>query len=249
MYANAGFEASEVFETLKLLDSFNEISDDAKLDIFGIFNLDSVEYEKASLQITPNSNYDNLDDDLMRTHPECSNRIQKLQESDVIYAPSEKRSELDFETLQEFCKDQIIHSYFKFGETDKALIYTLNKLKNGDTTEFNNSMIVQSIYRLVLARKNHRLTTVAKKPNEFQSETANNLSHMLFATRFKYLAANMFELAEEIYPGAIHDEITILAMIKLAHATGHLDARDEYRNELLIYYPKSDFHRDIEFMR
>ena len=247
LYIKCKFNFNNVVKTLNLLDKLNDKDYDTTLNVYSLFKVDSVKYATSSLAITDEVDKDALDDDLALTHPECMQRIEALKKRNLPTTSDKEVDSVYFIKVVQMLRRDKVNSYIDFGELDKALLDNLSKKSGGNNEQEVNSSIIIIMEQLVSKRKDHRLSEVASKPNEFQGKSANELSNLLFGLRFKYLANAFYEYALELYNHSLKDENTMYSLIKLAKMAGDQETVNDMVHDFDAEFPQSEYTKEMKY--
>ncbi|MFT6004172.1 MAG: hypothetical protein ACI8UQ_001310 [Bacteroidia bacterium] len=216
MYLNAGYDISEAMSTLRLLDKLNDPIE-MDLPLFQIFNIDTVKYPPSSLNIQNSHKDDVLEEDSVKTHPDCEQRLAVFEEIQVVSDPKKPKNTDDFKSFQVQLVTEEVHSMLYFNSVDEALVQSLYKRKQGDSGAVNSTAIIIELYKLVEARKTHNLTKFVSKPSKDQSKSLNELSDIVYGLRYSEFSKKFYALAKSIYPAAIQNDKVDYAMLSLAY--------------------------------
>lgn len=216
MYLEAGYDISEALSTLRLLDKLNDPIE-LDLPLFEILDIDTVEYPPSSLNIKSREKNDALDEDLIKTHPDCMERLAVFEEVQIATNPNRQKDSENFKEFKLKLQQEEVHSMLYFNNIDEALIQSLNQRNNGDSGTINNTAIILELYKIVRARKEHRLSDYVSKPSENQNESLNDLSDIVYGLRYSILADKFYTFAKSLYPNAIHNDKIDYALLHLAY--------------------------------
>lgn len=247
MYLNAGFDLDEVIGTLLILDDLNNPKEE-RLPLFDIFNVDTVAYPPSSIGIKDEYHYDVLDDDRIKTHPDCLKRIDVIKElnpSSIVRRPI---NTTQFDQFKDMLHEEAIFSMFFFNNVDDALISCLQKYMDGDSSAKNNTAIIVSLHQLIKARKEHRVNQYLDRPNDCEQDNYYNLSCMVYMLRMKILTQRFYAMANNLYPSAIKNEITAYRMVELAYFAKDLDLFEERKHQFLEEYPNSIHYQEVTYL-
>jgi len=216
MYLNAGYDISEAMSTLRLLDKLNDPIE-MDLPLFQIFDIDTIKYPTSSLNIQNSQKEDVLEDDSVKTHPDCIQRLAVFEGIQVVLSSNKSKNTDDFKSFQALLAAEEVHSMLYFNSVDEALVQSLYKRELGDSGVVNSTAIIIELYKIVEARKTHNLTKFVNKPSKDQSKSLNELSDIVYGLRYSEFSKKFYALAKSLYPRAIQNDKVDYAMLLLAY--------------------------------
>lgn len=247
LYLNAGYDLSEVISTLNLLDKLNDPVD-INLNLYDILNIDTVTYSKSSLIVQDLDKEGVLHDDSIKTHPDCEQRIKVIQAYNRTINTSINPSTAEFSDFMKVLKDEEIHCLLYFNDVGRALIQSLDKKSRGDSTPINQSAIVISSYKILNARKRHRISSVVSPPSEDLSNAEKDLAKVSHALRYKIFSKGFYKLALDNYDTSLKDEVTLYTMLQICFLMKDKDTFNSFQKEYLDTYTQSEKYREIKRM-
>ena len=181
--------------------------------------------------------------DSMMSHPNCSDRFNRLKtfcnRGDLDFNKYEVQGSTsdNFERFRSDMRYFMIECYLEFDLLDIALLTIWEYQQAGDSNEYLRKREFQTIANLVYARKKHHIGHVATRPHDSIEKSHRDLGSILFVTRFKTLAEQFSTLAMKRYRDTDTDEESLFALCKLAYARNDKNDLEFYKAE---YFARFD---------
>lgn len=228
-FLNAGYKVDEAINALQLLDELNEPRE-YDVSIFRTFAIDSFELKNVALSIEDKHRDHLLIDDSIKTHPDIKQRINRIKVLDIN--PTKATSSAS--QFQEFvCRSisEMNNAHFTFNEIDLVLIKALEKRQKGDHSQKNADEILLSIYRLILAKNEHKITEITSAKTAGKSTAEIELTSCLFGLRYSIFLKKLYAYCQTLNTSENID--VVYAQMMLAYYSR--DARRFNRFKNILY--------------
>lgn len=191
------FDLNEALTCLALLDSVDEAKYKNPLSLEKRFHFPTYPFKKSWLQKEETISFNNEEDDnksidSLKTHPDCSQRIESLkplilsykQNQSTRFVTSEERfnhfkSNFDFEVIQ-WC--------YESKRVGRAFYYTLQMLDANQEHPYLHLMVVKCLNKMYEAQKNHQFNTYVELPRKEKDHEYQQLLQFLQNLRLKDIA-------------------------------------------------------------
>lgn len=201
LFANAGYDPYQAAKTMRILDSADFPALRGEIDYNTNLNFPSFPFKKSWLEPEEEESIGgNLKDlkfpDSLKTHPDCKERAEKLEKmavavkkTDLIGKPDRYgyfRNKASFELIEYMQEEDM------YGE---ALYASLELLKVYPENIYLKSSVVNCLYELYWAQKEHYFSLVTDFPDNRQIESYNKFLvflHNINSETMKNLAVNYF---------------------------------------------------------
>lgn len=168
MYRNAGLKNSEYINALKNLQEFDTISPRiVKAETYKKFyDLPGHPFKEKWLKMEDFSgyNYENykekFDKDSLSTHPEITERINRLKKNFPELAKdeaSEKSENKDFLALKKMARYEIIPNFFQSEDYGLGIYTAMQFLQEGEEENYYKDWLGKNFLKIYDARKNYNL--------------------------------------------------------------------------------------------
>lgn len=207
---NTGYDINESLTCLGLLDSVDQDKYNDPLNLKSRFNFNAYPFKSHWLQppgirfsITKENEKKEWLDSL-KTHPDCSVRIQKLRSTiEAELKPGRKKfivSEGLFNELKKQFDYEIIHYSFEVENVSLSLFYTLKMLSAFPDDPYLNAMVGKCWNEIYKKQKNHELGRIVDLPGPELAEEYNSLVLMIQNLRLQEVAAISYNYLSERLP-------------------------------------------------
>lgn len=196
LYLNTNYDLVAPIRTLEILDSADISLHPQSIDIKKHFDFAEYPFKDPWLQYTPSLTWHNtnkdLENDSLRTHPRCKQRIAALHRQLKMYNPSAKNatthsiSLADIRMRSEF---EMIESANHFQQYGNALFQSLILLQNYPDNAYLHATIGQCMYQLYSYQKNHELGRVLSLPDSRFDENYDRFLTYIHTLRLMELAS------------------------------------------------------------
>lgn len=123
--------------------------------------------------------------DSLKTHPDCQERINILQ--DFQHNKSDLSASSEFKQYIRLADYEIVASAFQFNHFGKALFYSFLLLEENPDDIYLHTMVVDCLYELYMHQKNHELGKVLDLPDSRYEENYNQFLNFLHNLRLRDL--------------------------------------------------------------
>ncbi len=194
---NTSYDANAAIGCLEQLDKVDGQRLDPFLSLPEIFHTKAYPFKDHWLEeevgiFTTKQPVEEWNRDSIKTHPDCSKRIQLLQpylkeynsaNINVISDQQEIYDALSFEADYELAQNT-----FLFQNWGKSLYYTLQLLKKYPTKACLHTMVSKNLYNIYTAQENHDLNEYLEQPAPWHAKEYKTLLEFLQNLRLKELA-------------------------------------------------------------
>jgi hypothetical protein len=202
---NTNYDVKEALTCLSLLDSADKEKYNHNLDLEKLFNFSSFSFKRSWLEndaLVIGKSVDNEKHrDSLKTHPDCSKRIEVLQPKVNQYQKTGSKkfivSETKFNELKRQFDYEIIDHCMRSGKISKALYYALTMIQIYPTDCYVTSVIGQCLNNIYINQKNHTLGKIVDLPNPDFNQNYNQLLQMIQNLRLREVAALSFNFLKE----------------------------------------------------
>lgn len=196
------FDLSEALNCLALLDSVDKSSYVAATGLKKTFQFPAYPFKKSWLEeenglmlasAKKDLEKEKKEQDSLKTHPDCSRRIERLKERVSLYGKkgsekflvdekhfNELKSEFGFETIA-YC--------FESNNISRCLFLALEKLDAAPDNAYLHTMIGKCLNSLYTYQKKHELDRIVDLPNPEQDVSYNSLLHFIQNLRLQEIAS------------------------------------------------------------
>lgn len=194
-----GFDCGGMISCLQLLDKVDDSLVYKPINIEQAFNFSGYPFKKKwiekessifSAMKEDDSPLTKKEKDSLKTHPDCSVRISKLNDS--IRSVAEGKKFMVDETLfRKLKKDffiELTEQQFKAKNLDRNLYYSLQILQSGENTPFAVYSIARCLNNIYDNQKNHKLGIVTDKEARGYPDDYNLLLRLLDRLRLDEIA-------------------------------------------------------------
>jgi Zn-dependent protease with chaperone function len=204
---NTRFDVRGALSCLALLDSADKDKYKDSLQLEQQLNFPSFAFKKSWLERddlvfgTSRKEKEEQEEDSLKTHPDCSKRIEALKEKVAKYAQPHMRpfvvDEQRFRELKQQFDFEIIAYCFQSKRVTRSLYYALQELKVYPQDVYLTTMVGKCLNELYGHQKKHELGKVADLPNPHFDEEYNSLLRMIQNLRLQELAALSYYFLKE----------------------------------------------------
>jgi hypothetical protein len=207
---NTGYDINESLTCLALLDSVDRDKYNEPLNLPARFNFTSYPFKPYWLQppgirFSVNQEVEKKELlDSLKTHPDCSVRIEKLRSAIASeQKPGKKKfliSEDNFIELKKQFDYEIINYSFEVDNVSLSLYYTLKMLSAFPDDPYLNTMVGKCWNEIYKKQKLHELGRIVDLPGTELSEDYNKLVLMIQNLRLQEIAAISYYYMTERLP-------------------------------------------------
>jgi len=203
---NTDYDVSEALTCLSLLDSADKNKYSQGVFFEQHFNFPSFPFKKSwiendDLVFTQTEDKDSKDLDSLKTHPDCTKRIEALKEKVKQYEKKGSKkfivSESKFNTLKKQFDYEVIDYCFQSGKISRALYYALEMIQLYPMDPYLNTIAGKCLNELYISQKNHTLGKIVDLPNPENDLKYNSLLYMIQNLRLREIAALSFFFLKE----------------------------------------------------
>lgn len=212
---NTGYDINEALSCLALLDSVDKDKYADSLQLSKRFDFVSFPFKKKWLYsdaitfaITKEEKQ-KAEDDSLKTHPDCSVRINKLSEAvkKNNKAGSKKFiiSEERFKQLKLQFDFEILNYCFESNRVSRCLYYTLEMLSHFPENQYLHTLIGKCLNSFYSYQKKHELGKIVDLPGAAYTEVYNSLLQLIQNLRLHEIAALAYYYLEQFKWASINN--------------------------------------------
>jgi Zn-dependent protease with chaperone function len=165
------YDASEALKCLGILDNIDE-EDTTKLDLTKVFASKDFPFNNAWLKLQENpfgaaEAKSEWEEDSLKTHPDCVQRIAVLVPRLEGYNPSTNIvGDAEFEFLQKTCLFELARGHYHFDDLGHSLAESILRHQEYSQNSYFIGMVGMCLNRIYHAQKNHELGKFTEMPDE-----------------------------------------------------------------------------------
>ena len=220
---NTTYDAAAALSCLAILDKVDGQRFEQDIEIEQIFHTQTYPFKSHWLE-QETSIFDKVkkvetwDKDSIKTHPDCSKRIDLLTPQLANYQQVENLSNTaktsSLKAIQFQANLELIHNAYLYKSIGKSLYYTLLLLEQYPEEACLHAMVGKSLYAIHQAQKKHELTEILDSPAAWQPIQYQTLLKFLEGLRLKEIAqlnyAYLYTRKEEfIHHKAFHHALIL----------------------------------------
>lgn len=199
---NTNYDLSEVLTCLALLDSVDKMNYSPVTSLEKRFQFQSYSFKKSWLDeenglVLTSTKKDiekeKKEQDSLKTHPDCSLRIERLKKSINNYQTQNAQKflvdkELFNELKSQFQFEAITYTY-ESGNISRSLFLALELLEKLPDDVYVHTMIGKCLNTLYAYQKNHGLDKIVDRPNPREEASYNTVLHFIQNLRLQEIAS------------------------------------------------------------
>jgi Zn-dependent protease with chaperone function len=213
---NTGFDVRESLSCLALLDSVDKDKYEGSMQLKQHFDFTAYPFQSRWLrqrslslgEAMGNYNKENKtgagEDDSLKTHPDCSARIQKLQQAvAAAYRPQQQRflvNEVLFDSLTCRFDYEIIEYCYRADAISRALYYALQLHHQRPDEIYLVCMIGKCLNSIYDAQKTHKLSEIVDLPSAGDPSEYKTLLQFIQSLSLDDIAAISYYFMEKHQP-------------------------------------------------
>ncbi len=247
------FDINQIITTLELLDKIDDEETGTGLQLNQIFNFSNhpfqsrwIEKEKSFFDETKTDEKTKKEIDSLKTHPDCSKRIELITPKIKQAAVTGQRfvvNEKLFREWQQLFRYEAIEYCYNSKSISKALFYALQMIQQAPEDVYLQTMIGKCLNECYTAQKDHILNRIVDLPNPACDEQYNQLLRFLQNVRLLDFAAISYYYLRQYEEKAKTDEEFIYALINSKLNFGKVDERTKWQ----LYYIEHFNNRKYKF--
>ena len=210
---NTPYNTNAAIGCLEQLDKVDGQRFDPSIHLQEIFHTDAYPFKEHWLEeevgiFATKQPVEEWNRDSIKTHPDCSKRIQLLQtylkESNSYKGNDISDQQEIYETLSFEADYELTQNTFLFQNWGRSLYYTLQLLKKHPTKACLHTMVSKNLYHIYTAQQNHVLDEYLEQPAPWHPKEYKTLLEFLQNLRqkelaqlnYQYLASNKDDFLE-----------------------------------------------------
>jgi hypothetical protein len=247
---NTGYDIKESLTCLALLDSVDKDKYHPQLNLEKIFNFSAFPFKKSWLEdddlrfIGEKDEISKQDEDSLKTHPECSLRIARLEKkvTDNYKTDSRKNlvSEVEFNNLRTAFDYQIIDYAIQSNQVARALFLALEMLDEHPGDAKLQGMVGKCFNEIYKNQKSHTLSTIVDLPGPGFNQSYNALLRLIQNLRLSEVAALSYYFLKQHETISINNEDFVAALITSKEHLGKEQERQQWVDFYQQKFPKGN---------
>jgi len=212
---NTGYDVQEALSCLASLDSADKDKYNTELALDKQFNFASFPFKKSWLEsddlvFTDTKNRkEKKEEDSLKTHPDCSVRIERLKQKVTEYTRAGSRKfvvdEKRFSELRSRFDYEIVAYCFNSKQISRALYFSLQMLQQYPSDVYLNTMVGKCLNEIYAAQKNHVLSKIVDLPDKRQEPKYNAVLNLIQNLRLSEVAALSYHFLKIREPQLLTD--------------------------------------------
>jgi Zn-dependent protease with chaperone function len=252
---NTSFDVRESLTCLALLDSIDRDKYSITPALNRVFNFQEYPFqekwvkEEKSLfgSLAAASETENQHEkDSLKTHPDCSKRINQLKNRvEQYYKPGSRPfviNETQFIQLRNDFDYEIIDYCYRSDEVTRSLYFTLQMLEVQPANGYLITNVGRCINKLFTAQKNHTLSKVADLPSPYNDKDYNTLLEFIQRVRLADLGAFSYYFLQRQQNNLLSNEEFLAALID---SKTNFNKPEEKQSLIELYkkqFPSGKYH-------
>jgi Zn-dependent protease with chaperone function len=253
LMTNTGFDLNEAISCLEILDSSDKEKYYTPLKLDQTFHFAAYPFKKRWLESNTLSFVDTKEEkeknktlaDSLKTHPDCSVRIEVLKEMiGRINKPAGKKFLADEKRFAELHQlfDYEILDYLFTSDRISLCLYTALQMHHADTNNaYVTGMIGKCLNKIYTAQKAHELGKVTDLPSPSFDEEYNSLLRLIQNVRLTELASINYYFLEANIEKAKKSEEFIAAVILNKELSGKPEEKSRWQEYYIMNFPKRKY--------
>jgi hypothetical protein len=206
-----GYDCNAIKTSLELLDKIDDSSLNKHLDLAEVFNFSEYPFKKKWIQ-KESAIFSQLDEndsplsqgekDSLKTHPDCSKRIQLLADSLERVVSTGRFFLVDEKVFNELKKDfviEIIEQCYRNDNLSRNLYYSLLLLQGNENIPMAVYSVARCLNDIYENQKSHKLGLMIDLENKVYPADYNLLLRMLSRLRLEEIAALNYAFCKQHY--------------------------------------------------
>lgn len=251
---NTPFKLAESLSCLALLDSVDTDKYNVSPAPEKVFNFPQYPFQKQWIQqeqslLSSMAGHsqaeERVEDDSLKTHPDCSKRVQQLSARvnsiQVSNANPNPVNEALFLQLQNNFDYEIIDYCYKQNEISRSLYYSLQMLQSFPGDPYLVSNTGRCLNALFQAQKDHMLTKVADMPSPYFNKKYDLLLQFIQRVRLSDIAAFSYYYLLPYENKGPHAEEMLQALIISKQNFNKPDEKQRWIDQYKKQYPQGKY--------
>jgi hypothetical protein len=254
LFKNTTYAESEALYTIQILDDL-DAKNKRGIDVLKITKFEPLEVDHETILSNSKASKGSwLEFDSLKTHPECTDRYNRLnalfgiQEAEYKDQFSVQKPQVDFASFQHDMAYFQIESYFRYKRYDMALLSIWQLQENGDKSNYLKRREFYLLCELAYARKKHKLGHYCTLPYDSMDTDQKTLNTILFEQRFKIFVEEMHGFAMEKYNEEFDDERTVYSLALIAYVAGDEDLLNEIKSSYYSRFGRTKYYEIIKYL-
>lgn len=252
---NTSFDVRESLSCLALLDSIDRDKYHVAPALNKVFNFQEYPFQERwvkeersmfnSMAATSEAET-KTEQDSLKTHPDCSNRINKLSNRvEQYYKPGTRAfvvSEKQFRSLQNDFDYEIIDFCYRSDDVSRSLYFTLQMLEAQPANAYLITNTGRCMNKLFTAQKSHTLGKVVEMPSPYYDKNYNTLLEFIQRVRLADLGAFSYYFLQHRQSSLITNEDFLATLIE---SKANFNKPEEKQSLIELYkkqFPSGKYH-------
>ncbi|NML19836.1 M48 family metalloprotease [Pseudoflavitalea sp. G-6-1-2] len=251
---NTPFNAGGAISSLALLDNIDEDKYNVMPDLANVFNFPQYPFRKEWLHqektlfatmATSAQKENTKERDSLKTHPDCTKRIQLLWAKAQQYSKDNKPlspvSEETFKRLQQQFDYEIIEYCYQQNEVSRSMYHTLQMLSKYPQDVYLTANTARCLNAFYKAQKEHALSKIVDLPSPFMDEKYEKTLQFIQNVRLNDFAAFSYYLLIAVESKTPHSELMLQALILSKQHFNKTSEQQHWMEQYKKQYPNGKF--------
>lgn len=217
---NTKYDATEAQKALKILDTIDEEKYNFETQLSTVFNDDKYPFKQKWIAKEDLLSFDGketfgIEEDSLKTHPDCEKRIELLSPELANYSSKPKKDlqALTYLELIEVADFEMIEGHFYFHNYGQTIYHALKLLNKYPTNSYLHAVIGRSFYQIYSLQSEHKLYGDLEFPNETQVEEYQEVLRFLHNLRLSEMAKVNYYFLNKVADQCLDSEDFLFAWI------------------------------------
>ncbi len=255
---NTEYDITEAIGCMKILDAIDEEKFDLDLDYKVALNSETYPFkdkwlkeEELMMFGEPDKSKDEFwNEDSLKTHPDCTNRIISIERQLKINPVTGKskfvQTESKFKEIVQHCDFEMVEQAYAYGNLSRAIYFSLQLLETYPDNAYLNAMLARSFQRIYEVRSDYTAFNFIDLPANYYKDDYKELLDVLQNMRSKEVLKLSYHLLENNKAKFIQDEYFLYVLICSHYLNEKDDSFKTYKKRYLDTFPKGKFKEQIE---
>jgi len=217
---NTKYDATEAQKVLEILDTIDEEKYDYETNLTTVFSDENYPFKQKWIQKEDLLAFDGrenfgIEEDSLKTHPDCEKRIKLLSPGLVDYSEKLEKDvqALTYDELIKIADFEMIEGYFYFHNYGKTIYHALKLLNKYPDNSYLHAVIAKSFYKIHSLQSVHNLNGDLEYPNSEQEENYQEVLHFLHNLRLSEMAKVNYYFLNKVADQCLESEDFLFAWI------------------------------------
>ncbi|MBL7810337.1 MAG: M48 family metalloprotease [Saprospiraceae bacterium] len=262
-FSRTGYQLKEAVGALQILDSIDK-SHWPRIPYDSLFQSKGFPFQNSwleqkglgggfSTQATQPSSSTEFNEDSLKTHPDCPERIKLTQaQVEALGKDTGKaflQDETQFHTMQQKTPYELVEGLYQTGHYGRSLFRALVMLTKKRDDAYLNAMVVKNLYEICQYQRNHRMRHVVDLPDPEYSAEYNRFLKFINQFRTSEFQQLTYHFYLERWEKYKHTEDFMFAAVLATSLKPENPDFQSRLDEYLTTYPKGKYLDHIKAMK